>query len=166
MKRIELQEIQIYYIKGKDEFGAPNVKKFTNPAQHLIVTLLFSAYNQEQKVENYEDGLVKLERVIRCFQKQNVFEVIADSAPVKLILDMESLKISELNQLWSMLGNKYMPSVCYKMRLITIQNDTKTDEDVIEKVKLKLWESANSEGLAGQIEETKYFTKEIEDITL
>jgi len=129
----------------KNETNKPLVDRFTNPAQHLIVTLLFSAYNQEQKTENYTEGLTKLEHVIRCFQKKNVFEVAADNAPAKLILEMESLKFSELNQLWSMLGNKYMPSVCYKMRMITIQNDERPTKKAIEKFTVGLHDTPNKD---------------------
>lgn len=78
----------------------------------------------------------------------------------KLILDLESLKISELNQLWSMLGNKYMPSVLYRMRMITIQHDEKDGAKIIEEFKVKLWEN-NSEDTTGLLEETDYITKQI-----
>ncbi|WP_111710004.1 DUF4255 domain-containing protein [Lutibacter citreus] len=136
----------------KNGANASDINKLTNPAQNLIITLLFSAYNQEQKAENYENGLIKLEHVIRCFQEKNVFHIVGDTivSPetpnhTKLILDLESLKFSELNQLWSMLGNKYMPSVCYKMRMISIQNEKLLEEKAIEEVTIELHDTPNKD---------------------
>jgi hypothetical protein len=126
------------------------LEKFSNPAQHLVVSLLFTAYTKDQTQEKYIEGINKLEGVIACFQKEHVF-TFDDTT---LILDLESLKISELNQLWSMLGNKYMPSVLYRMRMITIQNEAEEGEKEIEIFKIKLYEDANPENIAGQLEET------------
>ncbi|MEO1032096.1 MAG: DUF4255 domain-containing protein [Bacteroidota bacterium] len=137
-----------------------SVQKYKNPAQSLVISLLFSSYNKDQKTDKYKDGLTKLEHVIRCFQEQNVFYIngVTEVDPstqehLKIILDMESLKISELNQLWSMLGNKYMPSVLYKMRMITIQHDEEDGGGVVERVNIKLW-SENRDDITGQIEES------------
>ena len=136
------------------------VKKYKNPAQNLIISLLFSAYAKEKETTRYEDGIKKLEHVIRCLQEQDVFYINGTTEVdpgtenhTKLILDMESLKISELNQLWSILGNKYMPSVLYKMRMISIQHEDSDGGRVIEKAKIKLWNN-NPGDIAGQIEES------------
>lgn len=140
-------------------------EKFKNPTQHFVTSLLFTAYNKVQTNDKYLDGISKLEHVIRCFQEQNVFyfsgntEVNADAPNhTKLILDMESLKISELNQLWSVLGNKYMPSVLYKMRMISIQNENLEGDLIINEFKIKLWNN-NEKDHAGQLEETEFITK-------
>jgi hypothetical protein len=142
------------------------LKKHPNPAQHLNISLLFSAYNKDRS--KYVDGISKLEFVIRCFQEKHVFYIDDQGDEVdspntdehyKLILDLVSLKFSELNQLWSVLGSKYLPSVLYKMRLIMIQTDEKTEKEIIKKAKIKLWDTANKNDLAGQLEETEYFTK-------
>jgi hypothetical protein len=44
----------------------------------------------------------------------------------KLILEMNSLNFDQLNQLWSIIGGKYQPSVVYRMRMVTV--DSVTDE--------------------------------------
>ncbi len=136
------------------------VEKFKNPAQNLVISLLFTAYNKEQTTDKYQDGILKLEHVIRCFQEQRVFYIdgTVEVDPttqdhIKLILDMESLKVSELNQLWSMLGNKYMPSALYKMRMITIQHEEEDGGSTIESLRLKLWNN-NPDDIAGQLEES------------
>jgi hypothetical protein len=144
------------YLPNKAQ--ANTVSKYKNPTQNLVISLLFSAYTREQKTDKYQDGIVKLEHIIRCLQEQNVFYLNGNTEVdpgtenhTKLILDMESLKISELNQLWSVLGNKYMPSVLYKLRMITIQHEEEDGGRVIEKAKIKLWNN-NTSDIAGQIE--------------
>ncbi|MDC8005347.1 DUF4255 domain-containing protein [Aureisphaera galaxeae] len=138
---------------------ASSVERYKNPAQNLVISLLFTSYNKEQASDKYEDGLLKLEHVIRCFQEQHVFyidgttEVDPTQDHIKIILDLESLKLSELNQLWSMLGNKYMPSVLYKMRMITIQHDEEDGGSTVERLRLKLWND-NPNDIAGQLEES------------
>jgi len=142
--------------------GTKTIKRYNYPAQHFVASLLFTAYNKDQAMADYLDGLTKLEKVIRCFQERKVFQVPLDDPPppenktmLKIILEMESLKPSELNQLWSILGNKYMPSVLYKMRMISIQHTTGKTEVPIDKFKVQLWEN-NPDDLAGQLEESKF----------
>lgn len=130
-------------------------EKYNNPTQHFVTSILFTAYNKVQTNDKYLDGISKLEHVIRCFQEQRVFML---NGTTKLILDLESLKISELNQLWSMLGNKYMPSVLFKMRMISIQHDKKEGDEIIEEFKIKLWKN-KPEDTTGLLEETDYITK-------
>jgi len=74
-----------------------------------------------------------------------------DSLVNKLIIDMVSLKADQLNQMWSYLGSKYMPSVLYTMRLVRIQNETVTTSPIIKKVKTQLWNN-NKEDSAGELE--------------
>jgi len=137
-----------------------SIEKYKNPTQNLVISLLFSAYSKEQKTDKYKDGIVKLEHVIRCLQEQNVFYINGTSEVdpavnehIKLILEMESLNLSQLNQLWSMLGNKYMPSVLFKMKMISIQHNEVDGGGVIERANIKLWNN-HEDDIAGQIEET------------
>ncbi len=59
----------------------------------------------------------------------------------KITMEFVSLSMEQLNQMWSYLGSKYMPSALYKMRLFMIQNETTMEEKVIKKVKINLWEN-------------------------
>ncbi len=140
-----------YLYEKKVDNSTPD--KYLNPAQHLNVSILFTAYSKEQKQDTYLEGINKLEGVIRCFQQQNVYTMEG----TKLILDLQSQNINELNQLWSMLGNKYMPSVLYKMRMLTIQHDPVEGDQVIEKAKIKLWKN-DPEDVTGLLEETNDIT--------
>jgi hypothetical protein len=40
----------------------------------------------------------------------------------KLMFEMESLGTERLNNVWATLGAKYMPSVIYKMRMLTFDD--------------------------------------------
>lgn len=141
------------------------IDRYKNPAQHFVTSILFTAYHKNGSDNNYLEGINKLETVIRCFQEQQVFYVKekeevdpSDEDHVKLVLNMKSLNLNEQNQLWAMLGNRYMPSVLYKMRMISIQHHSSEGANVVEKFKIRLWENRPGD-LAGLVEETKDITK-------
>jgi hypothetical protein len=41
----------------------------------------------------------------------------------KLSLELVNLSLTEVNNVWSALGAKYMPSVPYKMRMLVVQEN-------------------------------------------
>jgi len=92
---------------------------YRNPPIYLNLDVLFTA-----NFENYRTSLLLLSTVIRFFQFQNVFtpQNSPDLPPgiEELIFDMKTLSLQDLNNLWGILGSKYIPSVLYKMRLIQI----------------------------------------------
>jgi hypothetical protein len=75
---------------------------------------------------NYAEALKTISNAIGFFQQQAVFDQInspgLDTRIEKIILDIENLKIPDLNNLWSLLGGKYLPSVFYKVRMISMQS--------------------------------------------
>lgn len=91
---------------------------YKNPKIHLNIYCLFTANN------DYEEALKQLSLVMQFFQFKNVFT--HENSPVmnpgieKLIFELYSMNFEQLNHLWGMLGGKYLPSVLYKMRMITI----------------------------------------------
>lgn len=70
-------------------------------------------------------------------------------------MELVSLSMEQLNQMWSYLGSKYMPSVLYKMRLCAVQSPTTTQEKVINKVKINLWENDKNSPI-GQLESHEF----------
>ena len=98
-----------------------------NPAMHLYLTVLFTSVRPEG---GYGLALQSLQEVIEFFQNKYVFDHSntpnLDPGIEKLILEMISLNLEQLQQLWSMLGGKYHPSVAYRIRMITI--DSVTDQ--------------------------------------
>lgn len=152
-KVLKNQSLYKNYISPDD-----GIEKYKNPAQNLILSLLFASYNIDQS--KYAEGIDKLEVVIRYFQNQRVFywqspnlseTIPANGSYDKLIFEMVSLKTDQLNQMWSYLGAKYMPSVLYQVQMISIQaNETSTD-GIIKKAKIQLWEN-NPHDSTGHLE--------------
>lgn len=88
-----------------------------NPGIFLNVYLLIGA-NKEQ----YNIGLQRISQVISFFQRNSIFNEsqipnLSDFGLDKIIFDLHSTNFEELNQLWGIMGGKYIPSVVYKMRL-------------------------------------------------
>ena len=98
-----------------------------NPEIKLNLFVLVSANFKE-----YDTGLQYLSAVIRCFQSSNVFtpENIPEMDPSlqKLIVELFTLNLEQQNHLWGALGAKYLPSVIYRVRLITVREEIKTAE--------------------------------------
>ncbi len=96
------------------------------PGLNINLYVLFSAYF---KTGNYGEALRFLSFVIAYFQYKNVFTrantPTLDAGIDKLIFEIASLTPEQLNNIWASLGAKYMPSVVYKMRMLTF------DESII-----------------------------------
>ena len=98
----------------------------SSPPLNVNVYILFSAYFSGN---NYPEALRFLSFIMAYFQNKSVFNKsntpALDSRIEKLIFDMEDLNPDILSNMWSTLGAKYMPSVLYKMRMLSF------DESVI-----------------------------------
>jgi len=88
---------------------------------YLNLYLLMSAHFG---AGNYTEALKYISQAIGFFQQRPVLDQQnspgLDERIEKLVLDIENLKISELNNLWSLLGGRYLPSMLYKVRMITV----------------------------------------------
>jgi hypothetical protein len=115
-------------ITGKSNTGRITGGSFANQSSSLNINLyiLFSSYF---KTGNYTEALRFLSFVIAYFQYKNVFTQAntpkLDSGIDKLIFEMATISPEQLNNVWASLGAKYMPSVIYKMRMLTF------DESII-----------------------------------
>lgn len=94
------------------------------PPLYLNLYILF-ALNRN----TYAQSLEGLSHIIQFFQFQNVFTPVThpalDGKIEKVVVDLYSLNFEQINHLWSTMGGKYLPSVLYKVRQITI------DENVV-----------------------------------
>ncbi|MCF2219910.1 DUF4255 domain-containing protein [Chryseobacterium sp. PS-8] len=158
-KILKNQTLYKKYIPESD-----TIAKYRNPTQNLILSLLFTSYNIKQS--DYDTGIEKLEVVIRYLQNNRVFywqpsnnNLLKDepkSDHEKFIFEIVSLKIDQLNQMWSYLGSKYMPSVLYQVRMIPIQKEESLkNKKVIKSSEVQLWEN-DKEDLAGLLESGEY----------
>lgn len=88
-----------------------------NPGIYLNVFLLIGA-NKDQ----YNIGLQRISQVISFFQANSIFTEtdipgLTNFGLDKILFELYSTSFEELNQLWGIMGGKYIPSVVYKMRL-------------------------------------------------
>ncbi len=95
---------------------------YRNPKVHLNLYVLFSANRN-----NYLEALKNISYVVQFFQYRNVFDAgNSPDLPMKverLICDLCSFSFEQSNQMWSVLGGKYIPSVLYKVRLVHIEEE-------------------------------------------
>ncbi len=100
--------------------GAIKTAAHTSPSVNLNLYILFSAYFSSN---NYGESLRFLSFLIAYFQTKNVFNKSntpnLDEKIEKLIFKIENLGIDRLSHIWSMLGAKYMPSIMYKVKMLT-----------------------------------------------
>jgi hypothetical protein len=111
-----------------------------NPAVHLHLTLLFTATRSEAA---YGPALQNIQRVIQFFQNKYLFDHIntpaMDPGIERLVLEMVTINIEGLNQLWSILGSRYQPSVVYKMRMVTIDTVTNQQGSIIREIETRMY---------------------------
>ena len=102
-----------------------SLRTIANTPQPVNVNLyvLFSAY---YKQGNYSEALRFLAYTIEFLQGKNVFTHSntpgLDKGISKLSFELENTGPERLNNLWTTLGAKYMPSVLYKARMLTIDS--------------------------------------------
>ncbi len=106
-----------------------------NPAVHLNLTLLFTSVRQ---VGAYGLSLQDLQNVIGFFQRKYVFDHAntpgLNANIERLVLEMVSLNLQQLNEIWSVLGGRYFPSVVYRMRMVTIDSVTDLEGPPVKEV--------------------------------
>ncbi|MFK7787454.1 MAG: DUF4255 domain-containing protein [Crocinitomicaceae bacterium] len=95
------------------------IKTQTNPEIRIELLVLFVS-----KFGNYDQGLRFLSHVIKFFQANTVFTPmnspqLADDNIEKLTLEFVSIPLEEQNQVWHSLNTSYLPSVLYRIRLIS-----------------------------------------------
>lgn len=78
-------------------------------------------------LKSQDAALRWLSAIIRFFQYQPIFtrqtHPALNSGIERLTVEMQTLNFEQSNQLWSMLGGKYLPSVLYKVRQISIDEN-------------------------------------------
>ncbi|PKM35421.1 MAG: DUF4255 domain-containing protein [Gammaproteobacteria bacterium HGW-Gammaproteobacteria-10] len=119
---------------------------YENPPTFLNFQILIVAAHS-----NYTNALLMLSRAIRFFQAQNVFTQdtvdpasISNNAPAnpldqlesfKLIFDLYSPTMEEVNHLWGTLGGKQYPFAIYVLRMLDLKfRAVKSERGVITEV--------------------------------
>jgi hypothetical protein len=105
---------------------------YENPSVFLNLHILIIASHSK-----YDNALLMLSRAIRFFQFRNIFDHVSvapssltKNAPAneldqlevfKLIFDLYSPTMEEVNHLWGTLGGKQYPFVLYTLRLLELK---------------------------------------------
>lgn len=98
-----------------------------NPQIRLNLYILFTAH-----FNDYKSSLQYISGLIRFFQTKTVFS--AENSPAmpagieRLVVDLQPLNFEQQNNLWAMLGAKYLPSVLYKVRTVCFQEGQTRDQ--------------------------------------
>jgi hypothetical protein len=75
---------------------------------------------------NYSEALKFLSHSIHFFQRCPVFDhqntPDLDQGVEKLVLEIENLTIQDLSNVWGILSGKYLPSVLYKVRMVSFDS--------------------------------------------
>ncbi|MEC4678457.1 MAG: DUF4255 domain-containing protein [Nitrospirota bacterium] len=80
------------------------------------------------RYKQYEQGLSTLSNIIQYLQKNRVLN--HHNAPElsetieKLIMELTTLPFAQQNEIWNALRTTYHPSVLYKVKMVTIQDDS------------------------------------------
>ena len=100
---------------------------YTNRPVNLNLFVLFSAHFSEN---NYSEALKFLSAIISYFQVNPAFsrENTPELDPYieKLTFEIYDTNFQSLSYIWGMLGGKYLPSVVYKIRMVTFHEDVIT----------------------------------------
>lgn len=100
-----------------------------NPEIRLNLFVLFTAH-----FSDYKTSLQFIAGVIRFFQRKHVFTPAnspAMSAGIeKLLVELFPLNLEQQNNLWAAIGAKYLPSVLYKIRAISLQEGQIVDQQL------------------------------------
>lgn len=94
-----------------------------NPPLSLNLLLMVTA----SFASNYSEALRFLGSVMGFFQGKPSFNAQNSSSfpaeTEKLSMELVNLSVHEINNVWAILGAKYMPSVVYKMRMLVLQEN-------------------------------------------
>jgi len=90
------------------------------PELKLNLHLLFAA-----NFKVYDQALKYISHVLTYFQSHPSFTSVEypplDTWIEKLTTELQSLSYEQLNQVWAFIGGKQLPSVIYKVRMVSLQ---------------------------------------------
>jgi hypothetical protein len=109
---------------SKGNLSGLNRSIVTYPPIYLNLYLMVAGHFNGK---NYPEALKFLSNAIIFFQRCPVLDhdntPAMDSRIEKLVLEIENLNIKDLSTLWSAITGKYLPSIIYKVRMVTIDSD-------------------------------------------
>ncbi|WP_317932320.1 DUF4255 domain-containing protein [Halioxenophilus sp. WMMB6] len=96
------------------------------PKLRLNLCILFAA-----NYKLYEQSLKHLSLILTYFQSNRTFtpSQFPALAPTveRLSVELQTLNYDQLNQIWSYIGGKHLPSIIYRVRAVAIQDNAITE---------------------------------------
>ncbi len=95
------------------------IRTQSNPEIRIELLILFVS-----KFSKYDQALKFLSHVIKFFQVNRVFNPLNtpqlyEESIEKLVIELISLPLEEQNQVWHSLNTSYLPSLLYRVRLLS-----------------------------------------------
>jgi hypothetical protein len=122
------------YTRVKNE-----VASYGNPPLNINLFVMVTAF-----MTNYENALIYLSYTLEYFQGKNSFNLKNSTTEVEglpddfqITLDIYTLSLEQLNYVWSTLGGKQHPFICYKVGLLKLEREsTRETRGVIKEIQL------------------------------
>ena len=118
---VNIEEERVLKSQGLEYRLVGDQNVVLEPELKLNIHLLFAA-----NYTVYDVALKAISHVITFFQSRPSFTSeqypALDRQIAKLSVELQSPTFEQLNQIWGFIGAKQLPSVLYKVRMITIQD--------------------------------------------
>ncbi len=124
-----------HFVKEKDNGEKELLHQIPPLSLNLRVVFAFNC-------DNYIKSIRKLSRTANYFHQNSWFapgetqDIIQTGPPGKLIMDMESLSLEQLNHIWSISGGVHYPALFYRVRLIELEQEEAVEAEHVETVKV------------------------------
>lgn len=109
---------------GNSHNGSVSSSVVTSPSIFVNLYILASAYF---KNSNYNESLKLLSSTISFFQQKPTFNhqntPSLGNSLSRFTVEIFNMGITAQSNLWSQLGGKYLPSVLYKLRMLTFSDN-------------------------------------------
>jgi Pvc16 N-terminal domain len=118
---IFIEEEKIH--KAQDQYvrSSSGSISMVNPPIKLNLFVIFAAHFTNA---NYTEALKQLSYTISFFQGRSVFDSkdypLLDTEIERLVVELYTMPMDQQSQLWQSFGGKFLPSVMYKIRMLTI----------------------------------------------
>jgi hypothetical protein len=147
--------ILLINLEEETQLRPPNRYLFTHengqqlPAQpplRLTLHLLFAAKtvsSENSSASTYTEAIKQLSKVILFFQSHPLFEPdqnpdMAEEGIPELAIEFLPLSYAQQNEIWGSLKRSFLPSVCFKVKMVIIQEKPAMMEGEVEQIDLKL----------------------------
>jgi hypothetical protein len=95
------------------------------PPLNLNLYLMFAA-----RFTHYDQAIKYMSHILTFFQTRRVFTrekyAAMNKSLSRLVVELQRVDYEQLNQIWAYIGAKHLPSVVYRVRMVTVQEGAQT----------------------------------------